>query len=104
MIASAPFIPLNGGSPTLYALLALLVGTGFGFFLERAGFGSAKKLTSVFTLRDWQVYKVMFTALITALVGSQIFSSTPGSGKPTVPGFRSPSYGFEVFMLVSVMP
>ncbi|MEZ5249363.1 MAG: YeeE/YedE thiosulfate transporter family protein [Ilumatobacteraceae bacterium] len=74
MIASAPFIPLNGGSPTLYALLALLVGTGFGFFLERAGFGSAKKLTSVFTLRDWQVYKVMFTALITALVGSQILS------------------------------
>ena len=74
MIASAPFIPLNGGSPTLYAVLALLVGAGFGFFLERAGFGSAKKLTSVFTLRDWQVYKVMFTALITALVGSQILS------------------------------
>ena len=29
-------------------LLSLLVGTGFGFWLERAGFGSARKLTAIF--------------------------------------------------------
>ena len=31
-------------------------------------------------------------------------SDTPGSGKPTVPGRRSPSYGLETSMIVSVMP
>ena len=33
-----------------------------------------------------------------------IFTTTPGSGRPTLPGRRSPSYGFEMFMSVSVMP
>ncbi len=28
----------------------MLLGFGFGFFLERAGFGSARKLTAVFYL------------------------------------------------------
>jgi hypothetical protein len=28
----------------------------------------------------------------------------PGSGKPTVPGRRSPTYGLLVFMNASVMP
>ena len=31
-------------------------------------------------------------------------SETPGSGKPTVPGRRSPSYGLDVSITVSVMP
>ena len=31
-------------------------------------------------------------------------TSTPGSGKPTVPARRSPSYGFDTFINVSVMP
>jgi uncharacterized membrane protein YedE/YeeE len=74
MIASAPYIPLHGSSPAVYHTIALLIGVGFGFFLERAGFGSAKRLTAVFTLRDWRVYKVMFTALITAMLGAQLLS------------------------------
>lgn len=70
-----PLIPLQGGSPLTYLVVAGLVGTAFGFFLERSGFGSAKKLTSVFTLRDWDVYRVMFTALVTAMVGAQLLSA-----------------------------
>ena len=32
--------------------IAVLLGFGFGFCLERAGFGSARKLTAVFYLLD----------------------------------------------------
>jgi hypothetical protein len=49
--------------------LAVLLGLGFGFCLERAGFGSARKLTAVFYLFDMSVVKVMFTAIVTAMVG-----------------------------------
>jgi len=50
-------------------LAALLIGIAFGFFLERAGFGSSRKLTGVFYLRDMAVIKVMFTAVMTAAIG-----------------------------------
>jgi hypothetical protein len=36
--------------------------------LERAGFGSSKKLTNQFYLSDMSVLKVMFTAIVTAMV------------------------------------
>ncbi len=49
--------------------IALALGAGFGFALERAGFGSARKLTAVFYLFDMAVVKVMFTAVVTAMVG-----------------------------------
>ena len=48
---------------------AFAIGIGFGFFLERAGFGSAKKLMSQFYLDDMAVFKVMFTAVVTAMLG-----------------------------------
>ena len=35
--------------------IALVLGFGFGFCLERAGFGSARKLTAVFYLFDMAV-------------------------------------------------
>lgn len=50
-------------------LIALIIGIGFGFFLERAGLGSAKKLSAQFYGRDLTVFKMMFTAIITAMVG-----------------------------------
>ncbi len=53
-------------------LMAGLIGLAFGFWLERAGFGSSRKLTSIFYLRDFAVFQVMFTAIVTALVGLQI--------------------------------
>ena len=54
--------------------LAALLGLGFGFCLERAGFGSARKLTSVFYLYDMAVVKVMFTAIVTALIGLAVLA------------------------------
>ena len=48
---------------------ALVIGMAFGFVLERAGFGSSRKLAGIFYLRDMTVLKVMFTAVITAMLG-----------------------------------
>ena len=50
-------------------VVAVLLGIGFGFCLERAGFGSARKLAAQFYLHDMSVFKVMFTAIVTALLG-----------------------------------
>ena len=55
--------------------IASLLGVGFGFCLERAGFGSARKLTAVFYLYDMAVVKVMFTAIVTAMVGLFVLSA-----------------------------
>jgi uncharacterized membrane protein YedE/YeeE len=49
--------------------VALLVGLAFGFWLERAGFGSSRKLSAVFYFKDLAVVQVMFTALATAAFG-----------------------------------
>jgi uncharacterized membrane protein YedE/YeeE len=50
-------------------IVAFVIGLGFGFFLEQAGFGSAKKLMGQFYLTDMAVFKVMFTAVVTAMLG-----------------------------------
>ncbi|MBX3463592.1 MAG: YeeE/YedE family protein [Planctomycetes bacterium] len=55
--------------------LALLLGLGFGFWLERAGFGSSRKLTAIFYLRDFAVLKVMFSAMVTAALGLQALAA-----------------------------
>lgn len=49
--------------------LALIIGCGFGFALERAGFSSSRRLAGVFYFKDMAVVKVMFSALITAMLG-----------------------------------
>lgn len=56
-------------------LAALLIGAAFGFFLERAGFGSSRKLTAVFYFSDMTVIKVMFTAVMTAMLGLSLLLS-----------------------------
>lgn len=55
--------------------VALALGFGFGFALERAGFGSARKLTAVFYLYDMAVVKVMFTAIVTAMTGLSVLAA-----------------------------
>ncbi|NDY83611.1 YeeE/YedE family protein [Orrella sp. NBD-18] len=57
-------------------LSGLLLGAGFGFVLERAGFGSPCKLTAQFRLSDWSVFKVMFTAIVFTAVGLMILEKT----------------------------
>lgn len=55
-------------------LVALFIGVAFGFVLERAGFGRADKLAAQFYLRDMRVFKVMFSAIVTAMLGLVIAS------------------------------
>lgn len=57
-------------------LAAAAIGVAFGFFLERAGFGSSRKLVAVFYKRDFSVLKVMFTAIVTALIGIRALAAT----------------------------
>jgi uncharacterized protein len=57
-----------GSSGALVA--AVLIGFAFGWFLERGGLGSAPKLAGQFYLTDLTVFKVMFSALITAMLGA----------------------------------
>ena len=49
-------------------LATLAIGFSFGFTLERAGFGNARNLAAQFYLNDMRVLKVMFTAIVTAMV------------------------------------
>jgi uncharacterized protein len=55
-------------------LVAFMIGTGFGFALEQAGFSSCRKLAGMFYGYDTTVIKVFFTAAIVALVGSQFLN------------------------------
>jgi len=49
-------------------LLSLAIGFLFGFVLEQAGFGNARKLAAQFYFYDMTVLKVMFTAIVLAMV------------------------------------
>jgi len=66
---SAPLYKLGVFGDEASLVVAFLLGIGFGFFLERAGFGSAGKLVAQFYLDDMAVFKVMFTAIVTAMLG-----------------------------------
>ena len=56
-------------------LTAIGLGFLFGFTLERAGFGNARKLAGQFYLNDMTVFKVMFTAILVAMVGLRTFAA-----------------------------
>ena len=64
---SAPYA--STFSLATYLVVSVVLGFFFGFFLERAGFSSARKLTAQFYLRDFAVLKVMFTAIVVAMLG-----------------------------------
>jgi hypothetical protein len=51
-----------------------VIGFFFGFVLERAGFGRSTILAAQFYLTDLRVLKVMFTSIVTALLGMTILS------------------------------
>lgn len=63
---------------------ALLLGLLFGLVLEGAGFGSPRKLTAQFTLRDFAVIKVMLTAVIVAAAGLWLAQSVGFATKNSV--------------------
>lgn len=63
----APLVPDIIGSE-FNLIIALIIGIGFGFSLEQAGFSSTKKLVGLFYGYDFTVLKVFFTAGVTAMI------------------------------------
>ena len=64
-----PIESLLNDSQALGLVVSLLVGFAFGFVLERAGFGRSTKLAGQFYLHDMTVLKVMFSAIVVAMLG-----------------------------------
>ena len=67
---TAPFTETGALGSVGELLVAPLIGFGFGWFLERGGLGHAPKLAGQFYLTDLTVFKVMFSALVTAMLGA----------------------------------
>lgn len=54
--------------------LAILIGIAFGYILERAGFGNAKKIAAEFYFEDFTMIKVFFTTLMVGSAGLLFFN------------------------------
>jgi hypothetical protein len=67
---NAPLSETGALGPQGVLLAAPLIGFAFGWFLERGGLGNARKLAGQFYLVDLTVFKVMFSALVTAMLGA----------------------------------
>ena len=64
-----PIESLIAENRELGLVVAVLLGFCFGFVLERAGFGRATKLAAQFYFYEMTVFKVMFSAILTAMLG-----------------------------------
>ncbi len=67
---SAPLVDSLALSTTTSLAIAVGIGVAFGWTLERAGLGNARKLVGQFHLTDLTVFKVMFSAVVTAMLGA----------------------------------
>ncbi|MBN2115612.1 MAG: YeeE/YedE family protein [Anaerolineales bacterium] len=61
------FIAVSAANPWTYVVFGL-IGFAFGFTLEMSGFGNSRKLAAQFYFTEMTVLKVMFTAIVTAMV------------------------------------
>lgn len=68
-VARAPFYELGAFGDGWSLVWALAIGVAFGWFLERGGMGNARKLAAQFYNRDTAVFKIMFSAVVTAMIG-----------------------------------
>lgn len=66
---NAPFFEYGAFGQSASLVVALVIGVAFGWVLEQSGMGSARKLAGQFYLTDMTVFKVMFTAILTAMLG-----------------------------------
>ena len=66
---TAPFAELGQLGPRGVLVEGFAIGIAFGACLERSGLGSARKLMGQFDLTDLAVFKVMFSAIVTAMLG-----------------------------------
>jgi hypothetical protein len=55
------------GKPLMFLIFGL-IGFAFGAVLEMSGFGISTKLAAQFYFKDMTVLKVMFTAIVVAMV------------------------------------
>ena len=65
----APFYELGRFGDGTSLVIAVLLGIAFGWFLERGGMGNARKLAGQFYFTDLSVLKLMFSAILTAMLG-----------------------------------
>lgn len=104
---NAPFFKFGYFNDEVSLIVAVIIGIGFGFFLERAGFGNATKLAAQFYFTDMTVLKVMFTAIVTAMLGVYFLSVlgfvdlslvylTPTNLVPQVVGGLLLGFGFVI--------
>lgn len=68
-----PLIPQGFVNPDLNLFFAFVIGLGFGYVLEQAGFSSSRRLAGVFYGYDFVVLRVFFTAAVTAMTGLLLF-------------------------------
>jgi len=66
---TAPFYKFGFFNDEVSLIVAFVIGIFFGFVLERGGFGSGRMLAAQFYFTDMRVFKVMFTAIVTAMIG-----------------------------------
>jgi len=66
---TGPLVKVGAITPEFNLLSAAILGLLFGFILDRAGFTDAKKIAGTFYFKSVDVPFVMFTAIITAMLG-----------------------------------
>lgn len=66
---NAPFFKFDYFGTDVSLIIAFVIGIAFGFALERGGFGRATILAAQFYFTNMRVLKVMFTAIVTAMLG-----------------------------------
>jgi uncharacterized membrane protein YedE/YeeE len=65
----APFYEFGRFGDVTALVIAVLLGIAFGWLLERGGMGNARKLAGQFYFTDLSVLKLMFSAILTAMLG-----------------------------------
>ncbi len=66
-------------------LIAIFLGVGFGFSLNKAGLTKYNKIVNVFRLIDLSVLKFMMTALVVSMSGLYVFRGLGWITFPSVP-------------------
>lgn len=66
-------------------ILALVLGAGFGFSLNKAGLTKYNYIANQFRFTDMTILKFMMTAIAVAMIGAYIFRGLGWITFPTVP-------------------
>ena len=64
----APYYKLGFINEFGMIIIALVAGLAFGYILVAVGMLNSKKISAVFYGEDWSVMKIMFSAVVTAMV------------------------------------